>query len=207
MSLLLSVASVFEYGILLLLLGLSIWSISIMVDRKRTFAKETASGELDEIRRTLKSGDKAAALAWAKRNQGLHSGVVQTAIDSSVRGEGEAVDRSVRAYLLAERPKYEKGFAVLATLGANAPFIGLFGTVLGIVRAFAALGDNTDAASSVMSGISLALIATAAGLFVAIPAVVAFNTFSHKWKAMLAECDSLKELIVAQALTHSERKG
>jgi biopolymer transport protein ExbB len=98
--------------------------------------------------------------------------------------------------------RLEKGLPVLATLGANAPFIGLFGTVLGIVRAFAALSGATGPASngaSVMSGISQSLYATAAGLFVAIPAVVAFNILSQKLKTLIAESDALKDAIAARS--------
>jgi biopolymer transport protein ExbB len=74
----------------------------------------------------------------------------------------------------------------------------LFGTVLGIIHSFAILGESSGAASSVMSGISQALLATAAGLFVAIPAVVAFNVFSNRLRTLLSECDSLKDLFIAR---------
>jgi biopolymer transport protein ExbB/TolQ len=86
---------------------------------------------------------------------------------------------------------------VLATLGANAPFIGLFGTVLGIIRSFAALADNQGNATNVMSGISQALYATAAGLFVAIPAVIAYNTFASRLRSQLMSADALKDLYLA----------
>ena len=68
----------------------------------------------------------------------------------------------------------------MATLGSNAPFIGLFGTVLGIIQAFAVLASTNAGTHAVMSGISEALVATAIGLFVAIPAVIAYNIFSKK---------------------------
>jgi biopolymer transport protein ExbB len=197
--------SILEYSVLLLLFGLSIWSVSIMIDRKRAFEKEVKEDQLDEVRQALIKGERDAAIRWSLAHSGIHAGVIQAAMRSAADGKSEAVEPSVRAFLLTERPRYEKGFAILATLGANAPFIGLFGTVLGIIRAFAALGDNSGAGASVMSGISLALIATAAGLFVAIPAVVGFNAFSNRWKSILAECDSLKELIIAQALMKSGR--
>ena len=79
------------------------------------------------------------------------------------------------------RIEYERRLAFLGTLGNNAPFVGLFGTVLGIIRAFADLAGNPDAAGSgtVMAGISEALVATAVGLFVALPAVVAYNFFQR----------------------------
>ena len=205
MTLWLNLASLLEYGILLLLFGLSIWSFSIMIDRKRAFASEVKKESLNEAHTFLKNRDRSGIQKWAAEHPGLHAGVLSTA--AQFNGDGEAVDRGVRAYLMNERARFEKGLAVLATLGANAPFIGLFGTVLGIVRAFAALGDNSGAASSVMSGISLALIATAAGLFVAIPAVVAFNNFSNRWKNLVTECEVLKDLLVAHSGLNSERKA
>jgi biopolymer transport protein ExbB len=82
-------------------------------------------------------------------------------------------------------------------LGSNAPFIGLFGTVLGIIQAFGVLGQKQANGNSVMTGISEALIATAVGLFVAIPAVVAYNVFSRKLKLLLTDCESVKDYFLS----------
>ena len=109
----------------------------------------------------------------------------------------ESIDRAVSSFAKEEKQKIEKGLAVLATLGANAPFIGLFGTVLGIIRAFAYLGSQSGS-SAVMSGVSQALYATAFGLFVAIPAVVAFNLFSKKMRDLLVATESIKDLYVSK---------
>lgn len=81
----------------------------------------------------------------------------------------------------ALRVHLERNLTFLASVGSNAPFIGLFGTVLGIIRAFADLVGNIDGgADVVMAGISEALVATAVGIFVAIPAVVAYNAFQRQ---------------------------
>ena len=109
----------------------------------------------------------------------------------------EAIDRALISFIKEEKMKLEKGLAVLATLGANAPFIGLFGTVLGIIRSFAYLGSQSGS-SAVMSGVSQALYATALGLFVAIPAVISFNIFSKKIKDLQAKAESLKDLYVSK---------
>ncbi len=86
----------------------------------------------------------------------------------------EEGDAAVRVHL-------ERNLTFLASVGSNAPFIGLFGTVLGIIRAFADLVGNIDGgADVVMAGISEALVATAVGIFVAIPAVVAYNAFQRQ---------------------------
>jgi biopolymer transport protein ExbB len=99
-----------------------------------------------------------------------------------------------------ERLRLERNLAFLATLGSNGPFIGLFGTVLGIIKAFRDLaGSELGAgASTVMAGISEALVATAVGLMVAIPAVVAFNYFSRRVKVRMTEIDWMAELAACQ---------
>jgi len=95
--------------------------------------------------------------------------------------------------------KYEASLAFLATVGSNGPYIGLFGTVLGIMKAFNDMSQaNGGGTNSVMSGISGALIATAAGLLVAIPSVLAFNFFQKKVKKLSSILDDLKELLKVQ---------
>ena len=96
------------------------------------------------------------------------------------------------------------GLGFLGTLGSNAPFLGLFGTVVGIIKAFADLGVGTAkgaGASAVMSGLSEALVATAVGIFVAIPAVVAFNAFNRELKAAVGRAEAIAHALAA----HLER--
>ena len=93
----------------------------------------------------------------------------------------------------------ERGLSILATVGSNAPFLGLFGTVLGIIQAFNDLAENTaEASEAVMAGISEALVATAIGLLVAIPAVVLYNGFSRWVKGRLGRSESLADLVLAR---------
>jgi biopolymer transport protein ExbB len=93
----------------------------------------------------------------------------------------------------------ERGLAFLGTLGNNAPFIGLFGTVLGIIKAFRDLAENSQAgAQAVMAGISEALVSTAIGLMVAIPAVIAFNFFQRQVRAHVTNADTLAHVILAE---------
>ncbi|MFP5387657.1 MAG: MotA/TolQ/ExbB proton channel family protein, partial [Bacteriovoracia bacterium] len=94
-----------------------------------------------------------------------------------------------------EKPRYEKFLGFLATVGSNGPYIGLFGTVLGIMKAFNDMGSTAGGGNSVMAGISSALIATAAGLMVAIPAVLAFNFYSKQVKSIFNNLESCKELL------------
>ena len=93
-------------------------------------------------------------------------------------------------------PRVDKTTNLFSNLGNNAPFIGLLGTVLGIIRAFEALGTNPDGGTNgIMIGISHALYATAAGLAVAIPAVIIFNALSKKAKALLSNSDEIVSII------------
>jgi biopolymer transport protein ExbB len=111
----------------------------------------------------------------------------------------EAAEKRIAGAVTAEKLRMDRGLALLATTGANAPFVGLFGTVLGIIAAFHDLSINTSEASeAVMAGISEALVATAVGLLVAIPAVVAYNGFTRWVKTRISRVDSLSTLILAR---------
>jgi biopolymer transport protein ExbB len=108
-------------------------------------------------------------------------------------------------FVLNEKPELEKYLGILATIASNAPYIGLLGTVLGIMKAFNDLAQATDAGQqTVMAGISIALIATAAGLFVAIPASVFFNYYTRKVKTLMNSLESVKELGLAYAKTKGQ---
>jgi biopolymer transport protein ExbB len=109
---------------------------------------------------------------------------------------------SVRA---RERLALEKHLGILGTLGNNAPFIGLFGTVLGIIKAFADLAKNQGGgAAVVMAGIAEALVATAVGLLVALPAVVAFNVFQGRIRRTMGRIDTLAHLVLTGATEDSD---
>jgi biopolymer transport protein ExbB len=98
-----------------------------------------------------------------------------------------------------ERHRLERNLAFLGTLGSNAPFIGLFGTVIGIIKAFHDLAKNqAGGVTVVMAGISEALVATAVGLLVAIPAVVAFNYFNRRVRTKMTEVDWMAHLALAE---------
>src|SRR5690606_1363246 len=97
-----------------------------------------------------------------------------------------------------ERGRYDRGLGFLGTIGNNAPFIGLFGTVLGIIGTFANLADGSpEASKQVMHAISEALVATGVGLLVAIPAVVAFNVFKARTKRAQAQTELLSHTLLA----------
>lgn len=102
--------------------------------------------------------------------------------------------------LTRARIPWDRYLSVLASIGSNTPFFGLFGTVLGIIKAFHDLGQggaaNSGGATQVSAGISEALVATAVGLFVAIPAVIAYNTFQRRVKTAAMEAEALKSFLL-----------
>ena len=164
--------------VLWLLIALSVISVGIMIERA-TFYLSRLPGR-EALAGWLLKGDLAKARAAVDGRDGIEADVVSAALGQADNG-ADSVAKVVDAAIKKSRLEYESRLAFLATLGNNAPFIGLFGTVLGIIRAFGDLARNPSAggASSVMSGISEALIATAVGLIVALPAVVAYNVFQR----------------------------
>ena len=179
-----------------LLAALSVWSIAIMIDRKRAMKSVGSSRDADEAKRLIQGGQWAELEAWARKGDSLHAGAMLRAIETG--REPARVDRAVRGYLTERRTTLERGLTVLATLGSNAPFLGLFGTVLGIIQAFGVLAAQPSGSSMVMLSLAEALIATAVGLLVAMPAVVAFNFFSRRLKSTINECEALRDFYLAK---------
>lgn len=176
---------------------LSIWSVATMI--RCVQAIKVASGpaentdvEIQKITALIVGRQWDSLKAWAEKETSLYAGVIRTLLKS----ESE-LDRAFRSYLNFQKTRLEEGLTILATLGSNAPFIGLFGTVLGIIQAFGALGAHQNNTSDIMVGISEALIATAVGLFVAIPAVVAFNLFTRKLRVLISHSEALKDLFLS----------
>jgi biopolymer transport protein ExbB len=183
--------------VLWLLLGLSFVSVAIMIERALFFGSRRLAA-VDGVARLLLAGDLAAAVAAVEGRQGMEADVVRAAVENAGRGDA-AVEEVVAARVERARLDYERRLAFLGTLGNNAPFIGLFGTVLGIIRAFVDLAAHPGAggASTVMAGISEALVATAVGLFVALPAVVMFNLYTRWLRRSAQRSAVLGHAIVA----------
>ena len=119
----------------------------------------------------------------------------------------QGLEEVFNSYAETQRPRFEKYLNFLATVGSNAPFIGLLGTVFGVMDAFRALATSQGDTAVVMVGISKALVATAVGLIVAIPAVIAFNTYQKQVKSIMQNLESVKELCVAYAKSVKFKKG
>ncbi|HVP38410.1 MAG TPA: MotA/TolQ/ExbB proton channel family protein [Candidatus Saccharimonadales bacterium] len=176
--------------VLAILLLFSVLVLAVVVDRLRAVrlggSRETF---LSGLRPLLERGDRAAALAYAAHQGGALGRVARAGL--AVWGEErEVVEEAVWRQRELEVLSWESRLPLLGTIGAIAPFVGLFGTVLGIIRAFQALAlDQSGGPGVVAGGISEALITTAAGLFVAIPSVAAFNLFARRVKVARTELD------------------
>ena len=190
--------------VLYLLLILSVLSVTVMLERAVYFARRRMGSRFDALIGLCQSG-KLEDAAKTAAGDAMEAEVVRVAASLARDGQ-DAVEKGVQSTIDRRRLQYEQWLFVLGTLGNNAPFIGLFGTVLGIIKAFsdlslaqkgAASGAGAGAASSVMSGISEALVATAVGLFVAIPAVLAYNIFLRLLKRVIGRSNALSSAIAA----------
>ena len=180
---LLKVAMLGSSWVMYLLLALSVLSIAAIVERWFFFRRQREDvGDLgDKVCDRLDHGDEYGAAELLGRSKTIEAEVIGTAF-RRIHGGPEAFADAVDGALGRKRKDLERGMNLLGTLGNNAPFIGLLGTVIGVIEAFAHLGAGQDKSSmnNVMGGIAEALVATGVGLFVAIPAVVAFNVFQRK---------------------------
>jgi biopolymer transport protein ExbB len=184
--------------VLWLLVILSVLSIAIMLERTVYFTRNRLP-DSETLALRLARGEFEAVRKAVEGKSGMEAAVVREGLASTSQG-ADTVEQVIASTLARERPQYERFLAFLGTLGNNAPFIGLFGTVLGIIKAFNDLGAaNVKGAAiqqTVMAGISEALVATAVGLAVAIPAVVAFNIFNRQLKTVTSRANSLGYALV-----------
>ncbi len=181
-----------------ILIFLSVVSVAVMVERAiRLSGKRIDLDALGkELFDRLSTGDVGGARRALSLLRSPEADVLLTGIDHVERG-AIAVSAAMAGAKSRLRLDLERNLGVLGTLGNNAPFIGLFGTVLGIIKAFADLAHNqAGGITVVMTGIAEALVATALGLLVAIPAVIAFNYFQGKIRRILGRVDAMANLIM-----------
>ena len=180
---LLKVALLGSAWVLWALLILSVFSIAAMVERWLYFRKHGRGGEElgEAVCDLLERGDRQAAEGLLRRHPAIEAAVILPALRWA-RGGPDALAAAIDSEMTKRRRELERGMTLLGTLGNNAPFIGLMGTVIGVIVAFADLAEGSSkvAMDKVMGGIAEALVATGVGLFVAIPAVVAFNVFQKR---------------------------
>jgi biopolymer transport protein ExbB/TolQ len=161
----------------------------------------------EKLEKLLRAGDFAGAAADLKKSRSVEAEIIGEALRWHNEGP-ESVEQILSKAVRERRKSFESGLLFLGTLGNNAPFIGLFGTVLGIVTAFRQLGSTTAGQSSgmgnVMSGIAEALIATAVGILVALPAVIAYNIFQKKGSEVEENSNALGNLLLAAMKRQSD---
>lgn len=201
-SLLLSIAKGGAEWVLWLLLLLSLASVAVFLERLWFLrgAKANVQALRDSIR-GLSSDDDRDELFRALADQpSMEARVLASGLQEHRRGY-MAVEELCRGAVGVEKLRYERGLSLLATVGSNAPFIGLFGTVMGVIMAFdelRSLGSEAASASSgVMGAIAEALIATGVGLLVAIPAIVFFNMLKGRVKASVVGTELLVRTLLA----------
>jgi biopolymer transport protein ExbB len=196
-------------SVAIILLGMSAWSIGVMMDRWLAFqaARKQSRQFAPIVAGALREGKLDEAIRVAERNKKSHlakvvnAGLLEfRAHEQSTEIPGDKIEASRRALDRASaivHAELERGLSGLATIGSTAPFVGLLGTVIGIIDAFREIqGQNGTGISAVAGGISEALVTTALGLTVAIPAVMMFNYFTSKIKAFDVEMDNSSSELV-----------
>lgn len=190
--------------VLWLLVALSVVCLAIAIERAIYFALNTSPRGAFEaaLGRFLSGGDRSTLVKDLSAMRGLEPRVLLAGLHAASAGYDP--EDAMAGTVTFERLRMERLLLVIGTVASNAPFLGLFGTVLGIIKAFhdlAALATK-ETASVVMAGISEALVATAVGLMVAIPAVVLYNYFQRRIKDIIGRTESLAQLVLSR-LAHT----
>ena len=199
---LLTLSSAAHEVVLWFLIVLSIFSTAIMMDRfffLKNFLSETSlilSEMIDALESNRNSHMKLVYDKYALLPAGK---LLQKSWEHITEKRDRGLEEMMNSHLLALKPQMETRLGFLATLGSNAPFIGLLGTIFGVMEAFEALGSDSGSAAVVMVGISKALVATAVGLIVAIPAITAYNFLQKKLKMIFHHLESMKETLLSFA--------
>lgn len=205
-------------GVVFVLFIMSIWSLAVMIDRWLYFAaaRKQSREFAPRVAGALREGKLDEAVKVADRNKKSHLAEVVTAGLQEFRNYGggnsvtpEQIESSKRALERAEaivHAKLKRGLGGLATIGSTAPFVGLFGTVAGILKAFQEIAtQKTPGIGAVASGISEALVTTAFGLLVAVPAVWMFNYFTNKVESFDVEMDNSSSELIDYFIKQSRR--
>jgi biopolymer transport protein ExbB len=182
-----------------LLIGLSVVSVGVILERAYYYLASSDDFRRlrDDIGPLLKKGDLRGVGQRLEKSRSFEAKVMSAGIDWSDKGAEAAAEGMVSATQLA-RLNMERNLAFLGTVGNNAPFVGLLGTVIGIIRSFHELNATQGKLSdTLMSEVGEALVATAIGIVVAIPAVAFFNFFQRIIKARLAQADTLSHELLA----------
>jgi biopolymer transport protein ExbB/biopolymer transport protein TolQ len=205
-------------GVVFILFIMSAWSIGVMIDRAIAFnaARKQSRAFAPAVAGALREGKLDEAIKIADRFSKSHLAKVVVAGLQEFRAHqlsaeisGEEIDASKRALERAEaivHAELKRGVSTLATIGSSAPFVGLLGTVVGIINAFKGIStEKATGLGAVAGGISEALVTTAVGLGVAIPAVWAYNYFSNRVEAFDVEMGNSSSELVDYFLKRSQK--
>ncbi len=188
--------------ILWIMLALSVLSIATILERLFSLRQVASASKKIKVRikEVLQSNNLAELEDLSKDRDSLEGRGLSYGLRHVKEHGAEGLAEIFNSFALIEKPALERSLNFLATVGSNAPFLGLLGTVLGIMKAFKDLSANVTAGNeAVMLGIAEALISTAIGLVVAIPAVIAYNYFQKAVKGHMQSLESVKELCLAYA--------
>jgi len=205
-------------AVVVILFLLSAWSLGVMIDRVLMYsaARKQSRVFVQQVAGALREGKLDEAISIAERNKKSHiAKVVATGLSEFQSASAQVADmevieaakRGLDRSIAIVHAEMKRGLSGLATIGSTAPFVGLFGTVVGIINAFKGI-ESTKATglSAVAGGISEALVATALGLLVAIPAVWAYNYFTNKVEAFDVEMDNSSMELVNYFITRRAGK-
>jgi len=205
-------------AVVIVLFLMSAWSIGVMIDRWIAYNAARKQSRLfaPAVAGALKDGKIDEAISIAEQNKRSHLAKVVTAglqefqaHQATTEISGETIEASKRALERAAaivHAELKRGVSSLATTGSTAPFVGLFGTVLGIINAFRGIaGAKSTGLAAVAGGISEALVTTAVGLFVAVPAVWAYNYFAGKIESFDVEMDNSSSELIDYFIKRSSR--
>ena len=186
-----------------LLVILSLFSVTFIFERFATLTKvkNQSIKTNDRIQEALQANSLAEIEDIAKDRDTFQGRALAYGLRHAKENGAAGLEEIFNSYAQTERPRIEKYLNFLATVGSNAPFIGLLGTVFGIMDAFRELAGNQGDTSAVMLGISKALVATGVGLMVAIPAVIAYNYFQKQVRSIFQSLESVRDVCIALAKT------
>jgi len=206
-------------AVVITLFIMSAWSIGVMIDRYMAFgqARKQSRAFAPAVAGALREGKLDEAIKVADRYKKSHLAKVVVAglqefqaHQGSSEISGEEIEASQRALERAEaivHAELKRGVSALATIGSTAPFVGLFGTVVGIIDAFQTMASQkTPGIGAIAGGISEALVTTAIGLIVAVPAVWAFNYFTGRVDAFDVEMGNSSSELVDYFLKRSQAR-
>jgi biopolymer transport protein ExbB len=186
---------------------LSVVSLAIIVERFLTLSKISKNSKSIGLKfqEVISTQDTAKMKDLSNYNQSLEGKALGYGLNYLNKNSENGLDELFSSFKTMEKPKLEGNLYILGTIASNAPYIGLLGTVMGIMKAFNDLGNSPGQGNEVvMTGIGHALVSTAIGLALAIPAVIAFNFFSKKVALILNNIDATKDLCL---LFSKSKKG